>query len=138
MKWSDISFRPPTTTLRQFAGIWMVVFTGLSIWQGLLRGHHGLGLAFAILGLAFGPLGLLMPQAIRWVFVAAQIVTFPIGWVVSRVLLAVLFFGMFTPVALVFRLLGRDALGKKQKQGQTTYWTAIPAVADARSYFRQF
>jgi len=138
MKWSDVSFSPSTTTLRQFAGLWLVVFSGLGCWQGVLRGQLVLGLIFAVLAVAVGPLGLVMPQAIRWVFVAAQILTFPIGWLVSRVLLAVLFFGMFTPLGLVFRLLGRDPLRKQWKQGQSTYWVPKPAPADPRSYFRQF
>jgi Saxitoxin biosynthesis operon protein SxtJ len=138
MKWSDISFAPASRTLRQFAALWLVFFSGLALWQGLVREHTVTGLIFAGLAVAVGPLGLVQPQAIRWVFVAAQLVTFPIGWVVSRVILALLFYGMFTPVSLVFRLLGRDALGKQRKPNQQTYWAPKPAAANARGYFRQF
>jgi hypothetical protein len=138
MKWSEISFTPPTKTLRQFAGLWLLVFGVLAAWQGWLRAHHTTGWIFAGLALAVGPLGLLVPQAIRWVFVGAQVITFPIGWVVSHLILAALYYGMFTPVGLVFRLLGRDALGLRPKPDQPTYWVPKPAAAGVRSYFRQF
>ena len=34
MQWSDIQFDPPRKTLRQFAGLWLVFFGGLALWQG--------------------------------------------------------------------------------------------------------
>jgi hypothetical protein len=51
--------------------------------------------------------------------------------------LALLFFGVFTPVALLFKLIGRDVLARHQRPEVPTYWTAHPAVKDVRSYFRQ-
>jgi hypothetical protein len=138
MRWSDISLDPPPKTLRQFAGVWLIVFGGLACWQGLVRDRLAPALALGALALAVGPLGLAKPQAVRWVFVAAQVITFPIGWVVSQAVLVLLFFGLFTPMGLAFRLLGRDALDMRRKQDLSTYWTPKPAAADLRSYFRQF
>ena len=42
MHWSDIPFDPSRTTLRQFAGLWLVFFGGMALWQALVRGHIGL------------------------------------------------------------------------------------------------
>ena len=39
MQWSDIQFRPPEKTLRQFAGLWLVCFGGLAAWEWFGR-HH--------------------------------------------------------------------------------------------------
>ena len=39
-----------------------------------------------------------------------MVLAFPIGWTVSQVMLALMFFGLFTPIGLVFRLIGRDPL----------------------------
>ena len=39
-----------------------------------------------------------------------MVLAFPIGWTVSQVILAVMFYGLFTPIGLVFRLIGRDPL----------------------------
>ncbi len=138
MQWSDLSRMPTPKTLRQFAGLWLAVFGTLACWQGLVRNRLAPALALAALALAIGPLGLARPRAVRWVFVGAQIITFPIGWLVSQCVLALLFFGLFTPMGLVFRLLGRDALDRRRKQEISTYWTPKPAAANLRSYFRQF
>jgi hypothetical protein len=66
-----------------------------------------------------------------------MIAAFPIGWTVSRVMLAVLFYGVFTPVAIVFRVIGRDLLGLRHRGSVETYWTVKPGVTDPRDYFRQ-
>ena len=67
-----------------------------------------------------------------------MILAFPIGWVVSRLLLAILFYGVVTPMGLVLRLGGRDPLRLARPAARTTYWMAKPGPADLRSYFRQF
>jgi len=138
MRWSDIPFDPPRATLRQFAGLWLAVFAGLACWQGLVRHHPQAAALLALLALAIGPIGLVRPGFIRPVFVAAMVAAFPIGWTVSQILLAVLYYGAFTPIGLVFRLIGRDALERKPQPGRASYWSPKPAPDTVRSYFRQF
>src|SRR5436309_1699313 len=118
MQWSDISWKPSTRTLRQFAGVWLLALGGLACWHGLVRGHPTLGSVLALLAVTVGPLGLLKPQAIRPVFIFAMIVAFPIGWLVSRLLLACLYYGIFTPVGLLFKLIGRDVLARRPRPEQ--------------------
>jgi hypothetical protein len=138
MLWSDMPWSPSSRMLRQFAGLWIVFFAGLGAYQTCLREHTALGLALLGLAITVGPLGLLYPAAIRPIFVGWMVLAFPIGWVVSHVVLACLYFGLFTPVALYFRLIGRDVLCRGHRPGQASYWAARPAVTDMRSYFRQF
>lgn len=138
MRWSDLPWTPSPRTLRQFAGLWILFLGGLACWHGLVRGHGTLAGVLAVLALTVGPLGLIKPQAVRPVFLGCLIVTFPIGWLVSRLLLACLFYGVFTPVGLVFKLIGRDALERRYRPDQASYWEAKPMPADARSYLRQF
>ena len=52
----------------------------------------------------------------------AMALTMPIGMVVSRVLLGALFSGLFTPVGLFFKLIGRDALARRYAPEQASYW----------------
>ena len=138
MYWSDIPMHPSSRTLRQFAGLWLLFFGMLAAWQGLVRDN--LLLAWVLMGLAgtVGPLGLVWPGLLRWIYVGWMIAVFPIGWVVSRVVLAVLFYGVFTPIGLVFRLAGRDPLHRRRPAGRTTYWTPKPMATDPCAYFRQF
>jgi hypothetical protein len=53
-------------------------------------------------------------------------------------ILALLFFGLITPIGLVLRLLGRDALGRRHNESHSTYWTLKSVPARLRSYYRQF
>lgn len=138
MRWSDIPFDPPRATLRQFAGLWLVFFGGLALWQGLVRAQTGLATICAALALTIGPIGLIRPGWIRPIYVGWMVLAFPIGWTVSQVMLALMFYGLFTPIGLVFRLVGRDALHRARRPGVESYWTPKPAPAGPRSYFRQF
>jgi hypothetical protein len=138
MRWSDIPFAPPSRTLRQFAGLWVAFFGGLSAWQGFARGHTAAAAVLAAVAVLVGPLGLIRPQAVRWIYVGWMVAVFPVGWVLSRLVLAVMFFGVVTPVALVFRLLGRDALHRRARPAATSYWEPKPAAPTAASYLQQF
>ena len=76
-------------------------------------------------------------MAVRHIFVTWSVIAFPIGWVVSRLALGLLFYGVFTPIGLLFRLIGRDALMRRRPTGQDTYWTTTGPPPSASSYFRQ-
>ena len=138
MQWSDIQFRPPAKTLRQFAGLWLVCFSGLAAWEGFVRGHANLAVALAVLALTIGPLGLVLPRFIRPVFVAWMVLAFPIGWTVSQLILALIFYGLFTPISLIFRLIGRDPLHRARQPALESYWTPKATPTDSRRYFKQF
>ena len=104
MTWSDIPFRPTAKALRQFAAAWLIFFLALGAYQYLVRRHLAVGLVLMGLALVIGLLGLVRPAAVRWLFVGWMVVAFPIGWVISLVMLLVMFFGLITPVAVFFRL----------------------------------
>jgi hypothetical protein len=123
--------------LRQFAGLWIVFFGALAIWYGVVRNSPGTAAVLGGLAVTIGPLGLMAPSVIRPIFIAWTVLVFPIGWTVSRVVLLFLFFAIVTPLALVFRLRGRDVLGLRRRTGATTYWNRKPAAPDLASYFRQ-
>lgn len=138
MRLSDIQFRPPDKLLRQFAAIWLVFFSAIAAWQGLAHGRTTLASTLAVVAISVGVVGLAAPQAIRWVYVAATLAAFPIGFVVSHVVLAVTYYLLITPIGVLFRLIGRDALQIQRVASPDSYWSAKRMPSDARSYFRQF
>src|SRR5262245_25681388 len=138
MQWSQINFNPAARTLRRFAGLSILFFGSLAGWQGFLHGWTTAAILLAVVAVLVGALGLIRPQAIRWIYVSWMIATYPIGWVTSQVILAAMFFGVITPVALYFRLLGRDALHRRRQPQNATYWAPKPTANDAASYLRQF
>src|SRR5262245_2437164 len=101
-----------------------------------------LALVLAAAGWRFGPsrpglalqaaaalvfaVGALWPAALRGVHGVLCVLTFPVGWVVSRLLLAAVYYGLITPLALAFRLAGRDPLGRRPAPDAATYWRPRP------------
>jgi hypothetical protein len=136
MQWSEVTKRPPLKTLRQFAGLWLVFFVGTAAWRAW-HGHLDLATALVgVLGVGVGGVGLWRPAAIRYVFTGWMVGAFPIGWTVSRLMLAAMFYLIFTPVACVFRLIGRDAL-RLRPDRISSYWISKANPADVSEYFRQ-
>jgi hypothetical protein len=137
MRWSDVTARPSPSTLRQFAGLCLIVFgifAGLRVW----RGDTGtVTMAIAGAGAVIGVLGLIAPEAVRWIYTGWMIAAFPIGWTISRVIVTALFYLVFTPFALVFKLVGRDALHLKRRQS-ASYWTPSERVDRIENYYGQF
>ncbi len=128
---------PRPRDLRVF-GLALALVAGLGA-RWLLRRDLG---PFAWAALGAGGLGLLAaalrPRALRPVFVALSIATYPVGLVVSTVLLGVIYFVLLGPVALVLRALGRDKLGLRFDRSAATYFQPRPAAPPRERYFRQF
>jgi hypothetical protein len=138
MHWSDLPTRPSRRVLRQFAALWLLCFLALGTSQYFLKGRPSLGLSLAVAALVVGVPGLIWPSLLRWLFVAAMVVTFPLGWLISLFALAALHYLVITPVAVCFRLRGRDLLGRRPAPGQASFWEPKRTPLDLRSYFRQY
>ena len=137
MKWSDLPLNPTPRILRQFSAAWLVFFLGAALHQAFVRHNAVAGYALGTLAL-IGVIGLLKPATVRWLFVGATVAAFPIGWVVTQVILAVMFFLILTPLALIFRWRGRDELQLQRRPGQTGFWITRDKPPDAGRYLKQF
>jgi hypothetical protein len=124
--------------LRQFSALWIIVVGAFAVRFAFRPGSERIAAVLALLAVVVGTLGLWRPGAVRWLFVGWMMLAFPIGWLISHAILATLFYGIFTPLGLIFRLLGRDALARKQPPPTSTFWTAKPSSENLRRYFRQF
>jgi len=74
-----------------------------------------------VAGVAIFLCSLISPAAARILYVGLALVGMPIGLVVSLILLAAFYYLLLTPLALVFRLIGRDPLCRS--------WRGRPALA---------
>ena len=81
--------------------------------------------------------GLLFPPLLRWSYVLLSYITYPIGFVVSHVVLAILYYLVFTPVGLIMRLLRYDPLTRRLDPKAASYWQERPKPGPAADYFRQ-
>jgi len=112
--------QPSLKDLRVFASIWMAIFLIIALLP-LFSGEALRFWAFAI-ALLMGGMGALKPNGLvglyrRWVRVGEMI-----GGVVSKVILFILFFGMFVPIGLVFKLLRKDPLKRTLSKEAKSYW----------------
>jgi hypothetical protein len=136
MTWADIPRNPSPKMLRQFAAAWLVFF-GIAAVRLYHRGHHTAGEIVGVVAVVVGVIGLIKPMFVRRIFVTWMILAFPMGWLVSQLMLLVMYYLFLTPVAVLFRLTGRDLLLRKAQRNATTYWLPKRTPSDVRSYFRQ-
>src|SRR5215510_9033893 len=91
-------FRPSERMLRQFGWIWLVFFSAAASWQWLHYQRGWLAKVLLTIAVTIGPVGIAWPGAIKPVFVVWMAVVYPVGWIVSHVLLASVFYGLFSPI----------------------------------------
>jgi hypothetical protein len=132
---AELPLNPTPRVLRQFAAAWLVFFLALAIRFGLLKHSHA-GEILALLSLA-GILGLLAPRALRWPFVVMTIAAFPMGWVVTQLVLALMFYCVLSPLAFIFRWSRRDMLQLRQ-HNRATLWVARDEQPAPEKYLKQF
>ncbi len=146
-KMIEIDWRPDDRVLRQFGIIALFGFSLLAVlaWWELLIFSIGLGEARPIVTYVFAGLAGLSaffsavaPRANLPIYLGLTVLSYPIGFVLSYVIMGFLFFVMITPVGLFFRLTGYDPLHRKFDREATTYWMDPRPRRGKESYFRQF
>jgi hypothetical protein len=88
-------------------------------------------------GALLAGLGQFRPRALRPLFVMAALITLPLGMVLGEVILVVVFFFVFTPMAVLFRLIGRDSLRRRREPTVASYWLPRAQPQDPLQYYRQ-
>ena len=131
-----INRKPSGRQLAVFGIAWLVVL-GLAGWASWAKGRHGAadGLWAAAAGVPLA--GLLLPAFLRWVYLALSYATYPVGYVVSYVVLAAAYFLALAPIGLTMRLFGHDPLFRKPDPKATSYWKARGPAKPAAEYFNQ-
>jgi hypothetical protein len=136
----QINTDPSRRQLNQFGFIWMA-FVAFFGGVAYLKFHnqplaYGLWIAAVVVPV----IGWLAPPFMRAVFVGMSYVAWPIGFVVSHVVLAAVYYLVLTPIGLVMRLVGYDPMKRRFAPDDPSYWVARPnsGSSDAKGYFRQF
>ena len=123
--------------LRKF-GVLMAVVIGLlgamSLWRG--KSYHPHLLVVSVMFLVSG---LCVPAILKHVYRAWMSGAVVLGWVVTRLILLILFYAVLTPIGLLTRLLRKELLSLRFESGLDTYWTAKDKAEDSNeSYERQY
>jgi hypothetical protein len=131
-----MNWNPSDRQLRQFGlTAWIALPILAAFWTApaaaRIAGAAGVGTLGAVLGWFY-------PRSLKWPFVALSLLSLPIGFVLHELCLALVYFGVLVPLGLVFRCLGRDALGMRRDARATSYWQVKKEPSGVASYFRRW
>ena len=134
----EINRNPSPRELRVF-GLALVLFAGL-VGAGFQWRAHAPGIARVVwLAGALVATGFfVLPRIRRPIYLAWMYATFPIGFVVSHLVLALVYYAVLTPTGLMKRLLGRDSMTRRFDPAAKSYWAEHDPHQDPGRYFRQF
>ena len=62
----------------------------------------------------------------------------PLACSTSNFLLVLVYYGVFTPIGIVLRLIGRDPMRREFDQEKKSYWVERNEPENSERYFRQF
>lgn len=142
MKMIDIDWHPDNRKLWQFSVCSLFGFAVLGLFVSYRMdcfSGSGNWIPSCILlgsGLFVFVLGVFYTKAVKSFYVVLMLVALPFGFVVSHVIMAIIYYGLFTPLALVFRLMGRDSLHRSYKNG--SYWIKREGKPRGKKYYRQY
>lgn len=130
----EIQWKPADRQVRQFAAICMV---GLPLvawwWNASPQWIAGLGLSGGLL-LA---VSWFAPSVVKPLFLICALLTTPIGLVLGEVMMFLMYLTVFCPMAILFRMIGRDVLLRSMDRECASYWQAKQQPKDVSSYYRQ-
>jgi hypothetical protein len=135
----QLDLKPSESKLRQFGELSLAMLSMLGLlvtWR--LDASKSVLAGFVIAGLAVYIVSRISAKLIWPWYAALMLAGFPIGWVMSHLLMALFYFGILLPIGLLFRLIGRDALHRKPEKQTESYWVRHSSPESMKRYFQQF
>ncbi|MEL6617216.1 MAG: SxtJ family membrane protein [Bacteroidota bacterium] len=116
----DLSVR----SLRSFGLVVGGVFAGIALISAWRNGWTltPLAMGFGGLGGTLMVLGALVPRILKPVYRAWMALAFALGYVMTRVILTLVFVFTVVPIGLIMRAIGKDPLAKAQDPEAESYW----------------
>ena len=115
-------------------GLFLIVIAGFLFWKGKA--------AFEIIlvsGSVLLVLGLVIPIVLKPVYWIWMILAVILGWIMTRVILSLLFYVVISPIGLFSRLFGSKFLDLKWDKSKDSYWNSRTTTQrNNEDYERQF
>ena len=106
--------------LRQFGLLVGAVFTVIGLWPIVFRGEPLRLWAIGIGGVLIA-FGAILPLALTPIHKGWMWIGHVLGWINTRIILGIVFYGLVTPIGLVFWLLGKDTMQRTLAESTPTY-----------------
>ena len=104
----------------------------------LLLGDRKAGGPFLWIGALLLLVAAFAPSVLRYVYRPWMTVAFALSWLVTRVILTLLFFLIVTPLGLLQRLCGKRPFEFRFRSDEATYWQPRATHPVPADYERQF
>jgi ABC-type uncharacterized transport system permease subunit len=114
-------------------GIFFLILSVPAFWQHKAHAHVLLEIAAA-----FIILGVLAPSVLKPLQKVWMALALCLGWVMSRVILCVIFYAVMTPISLILRLSRKELLQRKWREKKDTFWTNHAINKPTQSYENQY
>ena len=107
-------------TLRQFGLMVGGIFLFIGLWPFVWR-QEAVRIWVVVPGALLATAGLIVPGLLKHVYQGWMWVGHVMGWINTRIILGILFYGIVTPMGLVMKLTGRDPMRRKFEPDAQTY-----------------
>ena len=135
----EIDWNPKSKQLQNFGKIALAATFIISLLLYLLK---GVAIQWLLIICAFGLITFITSKIslklTKLIYLGMILLTMPIGWVVSFILMAAFYYLLLTPLGLIFRLIGRDPLYRKFDPAAKSYWMSRRPPKGLEQYFHQF
>jgi hypothetical protein len=106
-------------------------FSAIGAQWGVFAAVVAIGVIGSLLMLASAPVAKRVYRA--WMFAAL-----PIGWVISHIIMGVMYFLIVTPIGVLVRNIKGDPMRRAIDPAAKTYWIPHRQETDPKRYFQQF
>ena len=129
---------PSRAQLAVFGVLWLVSFSVLGAIVLSRGGSVDVVTGVWVVAIVVPAIGWIMPGFMRVVYTGMRIVTFPIGLVLSWLVLGAVYYLVLTPIGLLTRMFGYDSMKRRFDTTAESYWVMRKPDSDLRRYFRQY
>ena len=116
------SIKSDKKELRKFGITVGVVLVLIGFAFQLIWDNYTIYMVLGIIGAFLIFFGILIPAALLPVQKAWMILAVVLGFIMTRVILSILFYLIVTPIGFVAKIVGKDFLNKKIDKTKKTYW----------------
>ena len=108
---------------------------GVVYWQS---GAAYIANALWAIGAMLGAAYYLLRPLRRPIYLGFMYLVYGIGWTLSHVMFSFIYYIVLTPIGLIMRAFGYDAIQRRIDHKATTYWVKRDANIESSRYLRQF
>ena len=123
--------------LRKFGitiGIILIIIAGYLFWKDKESFQ-----IFITVGVVLNVLGIVIPVVLKPIYWIWMIFATILGWIMTRVILSLLFYVIFTLIGLILRSFGKQFIELNWDKTDSTYWNyRSGGVFEKENYEKQF